>query len=185
MAQQNLPGAYRGVGRTAPSGVNPGQVVAEVTTEEAVLFVIGMRINRLRDVRGWWGAFVGMPRMLRELQQHPEDGLLAAHSYWAGRDFLVLQYWESAEKLGRYAKATDRAHAPAWAAFNKAAARRGSVGLFHETYVVPRDQIETRYANMPAFGLAKAHGHADRFEHRRRHATQNTAERRLEVTEPA
>lgn len=59
-----------------------------------MVFLIGMRINRLRKVRSWWGAFVGMPRMLAELAKHPEDGLLHARTFWSGRTFMVVQYWE-------------------------------------------------------------------------------------------
>ncbi len=164
----------------APSGVVAGQQVADVGEGEAVLFVIGMRINRLRNIRSWWGPFTGMPRMLKELEKHPEDGLLAAYPYWAGRNFLVLQYWRSAEDLGRYARATDRAHAPAWARFNKVSAGNGSVGVFHETYVVPRDAIESRYANMPPFGLAAAYGALNRGEARAR----TRAEQQVAVTDP-
>ena len=70
---------------------------------------------------------------------------------------MVLQYWRSAEDLRSLREGHGRAHAPAWAAFNKSGATAtGDVGIFHETYVVPRDGIETRYANMPATGLAAA-----------------------------
>ncbi len=35
---------------------------------------------------------------------------------------------------------------------------RGHVGLWHEAYVVPQGNYESIYADMPAFGLAAAHG---------------------------
>ena len=99
-----VPRPYVGVEDRAPSGVLPGQQMAEVEADEAVLFVIGMRFNRLRKVRSWWPVFVGMPKMLKELEEHPEEGLLHARSYFSGRQLMVLQYWRSAEDLGRYAK---------------------------------------------------------------------------------
>jgi len=176
-----VPRPYLGVDEKAPDGVLPGQQMAELGSDEAVLFVVGMRINRLRKVRSWWPAFVGMPKMLKELEEHPEEGLLHARSYFSGRQLMVLQYWRSAEDLGRYAKNMALTHAPAWAAFNSSgAAGSGDVGLFHETYVVPREGIESRYANMPVTGLAAAFAALPRSQR-----TQRTkADDRLGVVDP-
>ena len=176
-----VPRPYVGVEEKAPTGVLPGQQTADVGSDEAVVFVIGMRINRLRRVRSWWPVFVAMPQMLKELDEHPEDGLLHARTYLSGRQFMVLQYWRSAEALGRYAKDPARAHAPAWAAFNTSgAAATGDVGIFHETYVVPRDAIESRYANMPSTGLAAAFAALPRSRRKRR----TNADDRLGVVDP-
>src|SRR4051812_29762037 len=158
MAEQ-LPRPYAGVQDRAPNGVEPGPRVAEVDAEEVVLFLIGMRINRWRRGRSWWPVFTAMPRMLAELGRHPEDGLLDARPYWAGRVFLVVQVWRSAEDLGRFAHTAERRHASAWARFNSSGtAASGDVGIFHETYVVPRDGVETRYGNMARLGLGAAFG---------------------------
>ena len=51
--------------------------------DEVVVFLIGMRINRLRSLRSWLPAFRAMPRMLAELNRDPELGLLGAHSFWS------------------------------------------------------------------------------------------------------
>ena len=67
--------------------------------DDVVVFVIGMRINRLRRLRSWLPAFRAMPRMLRELSADEELGLLGVHSYWAGRVILAVQYWRSFEHL--------------------------------------------------------------------------------------
>ena len=160
-------GAYRGADETAPAGVRAGQWVAENPGETVVVFLIGMRINRWRRVRSWWPAFVGMPRMLAELGKHPEAGLLGARSYWSGRNLLSVQYWRSAEQLGRYARDPQRAHQPLWARHNRRAAATGDVGIWHESYVVPAASIESLYANMPAFGLGAALGAVPRAQARR------------------
>jgi hypothetical protein len=149
--------AYVGAAERVPEDVLAGRYVAEVTADDAVVFVIGMRVHRWRKVRSWWPVFRAMPQMLAELGQ-ADAGLLEARTYWSGRTFLVLQYWRSAEELGAYARNPALRHAPAWKAFNGAGAGTGDVGIFHETYVVPRDRIESRYANMPTTGLAAAHG---------------------------
>jgi hypothetical protein len=176
---RRVPRAFQGAADAAPRGVQGGQYVAEVLTEDPVVFVIGMRINRWRRLRSWWPVFTGMPRMLAELKSR-DAGLLGARSYWSGRTFLTLQYWRSAEELGAYARDTSFRHARAWGEFNKRAAAGGDVGIFHETYVVPRDGIESLYGNMPAFGLAAAHGARPRGVP----APRTAAHDRLESTEP-
>jgi hypothetical protein len=154
---RRVPRGYAGAQDRAPRGVQGGQVVADLGDRDPVVFVIGMRINRWRKVGTWWPVFTGMPRMLAELQR-TDAGLLGAHTFWAGRNFLTVQYWRSAEELGAYARDTSFKHAAAWAAYNKKAAGTGDVGIFHETYVVPKDRVETVYGNMKSFGLAAAFG---------------------------
>lgn len=171
---------YRDAAANAPHGVVAGEQVADVPEAGTVLFVIGMRVNRWRRIRSWWPVFVGMPKMLRELEKDPDLGLLDAGTFWAGRTFLVIQHWRSAEQLGRYAGDMQHAHGPAWAAYNTSKAPgRGDVGIFHETYVVPADNIETRYGNMPAFGLAAAVGAVPRPRGQR-----GAAHEQMGITEP-
>lgn len=170
MTVTRTPAAYRDAAKAAPRGVQGGAYTARIDAEETVLFVIGMRINRLRRVRSWWPPFVGMPRMLKELQSRPDSGLLGARSYWSGRVLVVMQHWRSVEDLGRYARDPQLLHHGAWAAFNKAAAGTGDVGIFHETYTVPASGVETLYGNMPAFGLALAHAGVPRSAGRRSRA---------------
>jgi hypothetical protein len=120
-----------------------------------VVFLIGARFNRLRRPRSWWPVLTAMPRMLAELQRHPELGLLSAQLFRSGRTVLVLQYWRSTDDLDRYARARDHAHLPAWREFNRRVRDNGDVGIFHETYVA--DRHETVYVGMPAsFGLGGA-----------------------------
>ena len=176
---ERVPRAYQGAAEAAPSRVTGGQVVADVEDADPVVFLIGMRVNRWRRVRSWWPVFVAMPRMLRELAA-ADVGLLNAHTLWSGRVFVTVQYWRSAEELGTYARDPRFAHAPAWGAFNKRVAAGGDVGIFHETYVVPRDRIESLYGNMVPFGLGKAHGVVSRAD--RSGAT--AAHQRLATTDP-
>ncbi|HSJ20737.1 MAG TPA: DUF4188 domain-containing protein [Nocardioidaceae bacterium] len=168
-----VPAAYRTASAKAPRGVEGGQFTAELSGEESVLFLVGMRINRLRRIRSWWPAFVGMPRMLKELESHPEAGLLGHRNFVSGRVLMSVQHWRSAEDLGRYARNPELAHHPAWGAFNKAVAGSGDVGVFHETYQVGTDSFETLYGNMPLFGLAAAHQLSARGSRRSRTRTRD------------
>ena len=122
-----------------------------------VVFLIGARVNKPLAVRRWWPVVSAMPRMLRELQQDPALGLLDVTSTIHGRGSLMVQYWRDVESLLAYAHARDHAHRPAWSAFNRAAREAaGAVGIWHETYVVPRGHHESVYVAMPVVGLAAA-----------------------------
>jgi len=120
-----------------------------------VVFLIGMRFNKPWRVDRWGPVVQAMPRMLRELAARPELGYLHGES-WFGRTTLMLQYWRSLDQLLAYAKARDAQHLPAWAAFNRAVGKDGSVGIWHETYLVGPGRYENVYVNMPPFGLGVA-----------------------------
>lgn len=96
---------------------------------ELVLFLIGMTINRPWRPDLWLPAFLAMPRMLRELSQDPDSGLLGYRLVIEGRGPTLIQYWSSADKLYAYASNPAARHRPAWAAFNRRARRApGAVG---------------------------------------------------------
>ncbi len=122
---------------------------------EFVVFLIGMRVNRWWKVRTWLGVAMAMPRMLRELAEHPELGFLGAES-WFGRTTVMVSYWRSMEALHAYARSKTNAHLPAWRAFNKAVGTNGDVGIWHETYRSRVGDYESVYVNMPEFGLLRA-----------------------------
>ena len=117
-----------------------------------VVFLIGMRINKPWMLHKWLPVMVAMPKMLIELSKNPDLGLLW-YKTWFGRNIITVQYWESAEKLIEYAKSRDAAHLPAWKKFNQAVGTSGTVGIWHETYIIQDGNYENVYANMPPFGL--------------------------------
>ncbi|MGW2421785.1 DUF4188 domain-containing protein [Streptomyces sp. NPDC001709] len=129
---------------------------------EVVVLLIGMRINRFWAVHLWLPVMLGMFRMLRELEKDPARGLRSRVMLTASpRTYYIVQYWESKEKLYAYASAPDAFHHKAWAQLNRkerTGKLRGQVGIWHEAYVVPEGSYEAIYGDMPAFGLAAAHG---------------------------
>ncbi len=139
--------------------VNRGRHSADVGADGTVLFLIGMRINKVWQFWRWLPVFAAMPRMLAELQRNRELGLVGRpRTLLSGRLIVVWQYWESFEKLEAYSRAGDRAHLPAWRAFNRKIRDNGSVGIFHETVLLSDATVETVYGNMPAIGLASVTG---------------------------
>lgn len=103
--------------------------------------------------------------------------LWAVH-YWRGA--ALVQYWRSFEHLERFARDPALDHLDAWKRFNRAVGADGSVGIWHESYLVAPGQYESVYGNMPRMGLAVAGDHLPA------RGARETARRRLGLAgEPA
>ena len=123
-----------------------------------VLFLIGLRFNRLWKIHKWLPVVRSMPRMTRELAVDRESGFLGCEM-WFGRTTIMIQYWRTFDQLESYAKNNSAEHLPAWAAFNRNVGSNGDVGIWHETFLVREGAYECVYNSMPRFGLAKAGEH--------------------------
>ena len=135
------------------ASVIAGRMTADGVAPFAV-FLIGMRINKPLRIDQWLPVMSAMPRMVKELEANPQLGFLGYHQ-WLGRTTIMLQYWESFDKLEQYAKSKDHEHLPAWREFNRRVGASGDVGIWHETYSVQPSAYECVYNNMPPFGLGK------------------------------
>jgi len=119
-----------------------------------VVFLIGMRINRLWKIYKWMPIVTAMPKMLNELSMKPESGFLG-YQMSGGIAPFIVQYWKSFEQLEAYAKDINSNHYPAWKAYNQKIKNNGDVGIWHETYKVKAGEYECIYNNMAVFGLGK------------------------------
>ena len=144
--------------------VIPGRFTAQVD-EPFVVFVLGMRINRFFAFSKWLPVARAMKPMLRTLYQNPDKGFLGGQTFWYWRGGGMVQYWRSFEDLEAFARNSDDPHREAWRRFNQAVGDDGSVGIWHETYLIQPGSYEAIYANMPVFGLAKATQHVPLQEH--------------------
>lgn len=124
-----------------------------------VVFNIGLRINRLAAFRKWLPAARAMQPMLETLYRRPELGFLGGQMFLYWRGVALVQYWRSFADLERFARDPAFTHVGAWKQFNQAVGGDGTVGIWHETYLVQAGQFESVYGNMPRFGLAAAAGH--------------------------
>jgi hypothetical protein len=147
------------VADAAAPASGPVRTTAAVT-EPVTVFLVGMRINRLRSLGAWTSVARAMGPMLTELGRDPSLGMLGAQTYWSGRTVTTLSYWRSFDALEAYAHASDRTHRPAWTEFYRRAGRAaGAVGIFHETFTVAPGSVESLYVDVPAgFGLGGAVG---------------------------
>ena len=134
-----------------------GDIIYERVTAdiggEFVVFRIGMRINKLWKVHKWAPVFVAMPRMLRELEEDPDSGLLGYQRNLGIRNHILFMYWRSFEDLHEYARDPDQEHLPAWQEYNQEAGTDGDVGIWHETFLVGDGEYEAVYNNMPPLVL--------------------------------
>lgn len=134
--------------------INKQRMTARIVGD-FVVFIIGMRINKIWKVHKWLPVATVMPKMLKELISNPELGLLGFQNF-GGIPPVMIQYWRSFEHLEAYAKNKNAAHLPAWREFNKKITENGDVGIWHETYLVREGNYENVYANMPVYGMGKA-----------------------------
>ena len=131
------------------------RVCAEIEGD-FVLFLIGMRVNRPLKVWKWWPVAQAMPKMIIELSQRPELGLLHARTHFGFPNIFLVQYWRSFDHLEAYARSRELEHLPAWQAFNQSVGSHGDVGIWHETYLIRNGAYENVYNNLPAFGMGVA-----------------------------
>ena len=154
--------------------VFPGRYTAEIEGD-FVVFLIGMRVNSIWQARKWLQPARAMPRMIRELSKNPELGFLGGEEFFrfAPLTSCLISYWRSFDHLERFARNPENTHLPAWKAFNQLIGADGSVGIWHETYLVRAGEYETLYGNMPLFGLGKT------GEHQPATGRRETARRRM------
>ncbi|MBS0469987.1 MAG: DUF4188 domain-containing protein [Proteobacteria bacterium] len=137
------------------STVLPGRMTAR-RDKPVVLFLIGARFNRLRTFPKWLWFTRSMPAMLDELEKTPDAGLLWHRNYISFPNIMVQQYWESFDELMAYSDDKSRLHQPAWLRYMRELQNDGSIGIWHETYLIEPGKFECIYGNMPAYGLAAA-----------------------------
>src|SRR5262245_46877682 len=80
-------------------------------------------------------------------------GLLRSERFVLSRShFGVLQYWRSFDDLESWSHRPP--HSEWWRSAVERMRTRNDFGVYHETFLVPRDKIETIYMNCQPAGLA-------------------------------
>ena len=131
------------------------------TDQPFVVFLIGMRVNKWWRFDKWIPFSSAMGPMLQTLFTHPEKGFLHGEFFWNFNGPVLIQYWRSFEDLEQFARHPSDPHLEAWMKFNQAVGSDGSVGIWHETYLVEPNKFEVFYGNMPKFGLGAAMQHVE------------------------
>lgn len=140
------------------SRIYRGRYTAQIEGD-FVVFIIGMRVNKVWAIHKWLPVATAMGPMVRGLLADPALGLLHVENFVYWRGAALVQYWRSFEALERFSREPTQPHLEAWRRFNKAVGVDGSVGIWHERYRVQAGQYECLYGNMPRKGLASAGAH--------------------------
>jgi fumigallin biosynthesis monooxygenase-like protein len=135
--------------------VTAGRMTSHVDGD-FVVFLIGMRVNKLWKLHKWIPVAAAMGPMLRLLSKERDRGLMSFTSWVGPRGPLIVQYWRSVEQLEAFARDQSLPHRKAWQRFNQAVGDSGDVGIWHETFEVRDGHYEVLYGNMPQVGFATA-----------------------------
>ena len=90
------PAMAHAVHTASMAAVKAGRYTAELP-DGAVMFLIGMRVNRPLRIHKWFPVAAAMPPMLLWLRRHPAAGLLSTTWCWLHGGFALIQYWRSFE----------------------------------------------------------------------------------------
>jgi hypothetical protein len=135
----------------------PGRYWAQ-SDQPFVVFLIGMRVNKIFALLSWPPVSAAMPPMLAGRKPDPALGLPHAQFWVDWRVVGLLRDLPGFEQ----AHARNAAHLPAWAEFNRSIGGNGSAGIGRETTTAAPGQSESIYDNMPRFGLGAAAQHRPR-----------------------
>lgn len=140
-----------------PAAVHPGRHTAN-NSEDIIVFIIGMRINKRLAIHKWLHVFLAMPGMIKELYTYKSElGFYSAENYFGLRTTAMIQYWRSLEELLAYSK--NERHLKALKKFNRLTKGNDEVGIYHETNIIPKGQYESVYVNMSHYTFGKAMKH--------------------------
>lgn len=138
------------------SARNDARMLADIEGEFLV-FVVELRIHQWWRFGKWYPTVIDMGRMLTELMQKPEFGLLHFEYWFAFRRQLFLMYWRSYEHMHDWVLDKDATHIAGWKKLNQLMKDHPNVlGFWHESYVIQPYQYEAFYRNVPTVGLGKA-----------------------------
>lgn len=136
--------------------LNEARMMADLE-DEFLVFIIELQVHKLWRFRKWYPAVQGMSKMLGELMEKQEYGLLNYEYRFAFRRQLFIMYWRSYEHMHDWALNKKATHIPGWRMLYKLMTDHPDVMSFwHESYVVQPYQYESFYRNVPAVGLGRA-----------------------------
>lgn len=139
-------------------GISVGRCTAR-RDEPFVVFMMGVRVNRLFAVWRWFSVLLSLRSMVRKISGTSGLGYLGGQTFYSWRTVTIMQYWESYEALERYARCPKQGHLPAWQRFNREVRGSKAIGLWHEAYTIGSAEYDAIYTNVPVCGLAKATVH--------------------------
>ena len=136
---------------------------------EFVIYINGMRLNKLRAIRKYFAAGRKAGKFFERLEADPDSGFLGYVPAMMGiRTGAAIQYWRSLDDLKRFANDPEDVHVPAWKWYDDVVDPGGGVGFWAELYVIEADNYETFFRNVPPIGLGKMGRLVPMADHQRR-----------------
>ncbi|MDX1414974.1 MAG: DUF4188 domain-containing protein [Candidatus Promineifilaceae bacterium] len=136
------------------SEINDERMIADLDGEFLV-FIIELQVHKLWQFWRWYPVVQAMTKMIVELLENKEYGLLHYEYRFSFRRQFILMYWRSYEHMHDWALNKNAAHIEGWRMLNKLVKEHPNlIGFWHESYVV--SQYESFYRNVPAVGLGQA-----------------------------
>lgn len=129
------------------------RVVATLPESVAELCLVrmGIQARGLRAVRDAIRLGRAIDRSSRAATAE-DAGLLRSERFVIGwNHFGFLQYWRSFDAMEAWSHRPP--HADWWREAADRGRRRGDFGIYHETYLVPNDRLETIYLDCRPVGL--------------------------------
>ncbi|MBO3749422.1 DUF4188 domain-containing protein [Streptosporangiaceae bacterium NEAU-GS5] len=132
--------------------LTPGRFIA-LTDEPFVVFIVGMRINRLWHLRKWTFGVLAFIKQYKLLLKHPEKGFMGGQHIIYPRGMGMIMYWKSYDDLDKWARDPSEPHLETWKRYNQLVRGNGTFGVWHETYLIDPAKYEAIYSSMPSFAL--------------------------------
>ncbi len=119
-----------------------------------VIYINGMRLNKLRALPRYLMAGLKVGKMFDRLAADPDSGFLGYEPALMGpRHGAAIQYWRSLEDIRRFASDPGDMHVPAWQWFNER--DDGGLAFWSELYVIEPENYETFFRNVEGVGLSR------------------------------
>ncbi len=147
--------------------VFPGRYTALVSPhieESYVVLLLGIRINHFHLFWKWIPTVLASFPMVYSLVRHRAAGFLGGQAFFFRPGLGIVQFWRSFDDLERFARSKKHPHLRGWRWYNRSIGSSGSVGLWHEVFLVRPGCQEAMYDNMPLFGLGRTAKHVPATE---------------------
>lgn len=136
-----------------------GQYTA-ITEKSFVIFFIGIRVNNLWAVHKWLPFVVRLFALKVHLKNQYQASLLNTNTWFSWREIMLVQYWDSLENLEAFSRSEIEPHIRIWRKYNQSIGKSAHLGVWHETYLIKKEDYECVYNNMPRVGLSAAKKHS-------------------------
>ncbi len=140
-------------------------MINRFTTKTDKPFTVFLTGVQCRKFTSMWKMPLVANRMLKmqaELKLNTEAGFYHGENFFTMTPHfttLFLSYWDSAKSIEQFANSKIFSHLESAKDYLKNFLSDTNLGIWHETYVVEPEKVESLYYNMESFGLSAFQPH--------------------------